>query len=133
MIFSPPGGWRLWGVIAGVVLAFSFFTWLWLDGKSAGMREERAAWEERVREAEDRTRAAEIALALDVAARREQSQQRTVERVRVVEIARQEIASAENLEGRFAAYRFARDRLRNDAAEHLSRAIGAYNLSLESE
>lgn len=44
LIPSPPGGWRLWGVIAGVALVGFLFWRTYESGKSDGVAQERSSW-----------------------------------------------------------------------------------------
>lgn len=146
LFFSALGLWRdvhasaktwNWKLIIkiGAALAIILSVWalgryLWDGGYQEGTSKNEAQWQARLADASRRTAHAHIGLAQDVAHRAEQAQERTITRVRYVEVARQEIAHAPTPDAQFAAYTDLVSRLRDEAAANHARALGNYVSSL---
>lgn len=100
----------------------------YIEGRGADRA--KLAHERALNDASTRARRAENGLAWDNTRRRDASDTERSQRNADVAAAQQEIANAQDLETRLAAYRAARDGLRRAATEHLSRADADYVSSI---
>jgi hypothetical protein len=122
--------WKLIGCVAVVVIVLGALYFFGQSQYARGVSDERAAWAERLHQAELRAADAEKSLAADVSERQRQADARAARQQDHVAQTREEIAHAPDAESRLAAYRALRERLRNDAAAHLDRADADYLSSL---